>query len=151
MENLRRLVHKVTHRIWYWLSLNKQKETKPNDQRPYRCPTSTLSSAKAPARYPQKSNNQKIESAPIVLLALSFSILPSSLQQKKASSEERATSMPSQQHNPVIHLPSTKFLKIHWPLLWQSGWASQGYCNAMCVCTCIDNGKTGSFYYPWYM
>ena len=102
MENLRRLVHKVTHRIWYWLSLNKQKETKPNDQRPYRCPTSTLSSAKAPARYPQKSNNQKIESAAIVLLALSFSILPSSLQQKKASSEERATSMPSQQHNPVF-------------------------------------------------
>ena len=78
MENLRRLVHKVTHRIWYWLSLNKQKETKPNDQRPYRYPTSTLSSAKAPARYPKKSNNQKIESAPIALLALSFSILPSS-------------------------------------------------------------------------
>ena len=132
MENLRRLVHKVTHRIWYWLSLNKQKETKPNDQRPYRCPTSTLSSAKAPARYPKKSNNQKIESAPIVLLALSFSILPSSLQQKKASSEERATSMTSQQHNPATH----EVLKIHWPLLWQSGRESQGYCNAMSVCTC---------------
>ena len=151
MENLRRLVHKVTHRIWYWLSLNKQKETKPNDQRTYRCATSTLSSAKAPARYPKKSNNRKIESALIELCALSFSTLPFSLQQKKASLEERATSMPSQQHNPVIHLPSTKFLKIHWPLLWQSGWASQGYCNAMCVCTCIDNRKTGSFYYPWYM
>ena len=79
MENLRRLVHKVTHRIWYWLSLNKQKETKPNDQRPYRCPTNTLSSAKAPARYPKKATIENRKRAYRTPCALFFHspILPS--------------------------------------------------------------------------
>ena len=72
-----------------------------------------LSSAEAPAGYPNKnSNNEKIESArgtreegkggktpvfslplPIVPPALSFSFSPASLRHKKASAEERVGSL----------------------------------------------------------